>query len=452
MRTYQTDVVVVGGGAAGSLAAVAARRMGRSVTLIRRGDGATLQSSGAVDVAEYHDGAPVGPLRSALDPGASYLEAARKLAVANPFHPYNVVEKCIESIDEALAMLAEVAASAGLKGSQTAGQNLTLATVMGTVKRTAMAQASMTEGDWSLFHTGERVGVVHLPQLTQGDSANVIAVLTAIANMTSISGAPSPTLVLLEVDGLLTRTDSLRATRDVAARMETEEGERALTDALHRSRKGAGMVDRILIPPVLGTRGMPKLLEKLRASLGIPVAEMLSLPPSVPGERLQRALEDGVHKAGVEVLEGEVQQVIKSGNRVGEIQVRLGGEDARVLCGSLVLATGKYLSGGIRRDVRFFEPLLDLPVFIDGRNVDTGFVGDFVSDQPEQPQAFMRAGVLTDAQLRPLDAAAKAPVFVNVFAAGSVLAGYDVARQRSGLGVAAVTGMLAGRFAARQGA
>lgn len=441
MRTYQADVVVIGGGAAGSLAAAAAKRAGRSVILVRRGDGATMQSSGAVDVAEHHGGAPVGAHRSALEPGVPYVEAARRLAHEHRFHPYALVENCTESIDEALEMLAEIAAGAGLRGSARLGENLVLTTVMGTVKRTAMAQASMTDGDWNAFKPGERVGVVHLPQLAQGDAANVIAVLGEF-----VGRASKVELVLLEVEGLLTRADSLRQMRDVAARLESDDGIRAVVDALTRSVKMAGNIQRVLVPPVLGLHGMQKLVEKLRAALGVPVAEMLALPPSVPGQRLQRALEDGLVKEGVQVLDGEVRSIVKTADRVTEVQV---GEEARVMLGSLVLATGKYLSGGIRREERFFEPLLDLPVFLDGKRVETGFVGDFVSDHPEQAQAFMRAGLMTDSTLRPVDGNGVKAAFVNVHAAGAVLGGYDAARQRSGIGVAAVTGMLAGRFAAQ---
>src|SRR4051812_47817493 len=117
MRTYQADVVVVGGGAAGSMAAVAAKRAGRSVVLVRRGDGATQQSSGAVDVAEHHGGAAVGPFRSALEPGVPYVEAAKRLAHEQRFHPYFIVENCTDAIEESLQLLKEVAAGAGLAGS-----------------------------------------------------------------------------------------------------------------------------------------------------------------------------------------------------------------------------------------------------------------------------------------------------------------------------------------------
>ncbi|MEW5853413.1 MAG: FAD-binding protein [Myxococcota bacterium] len=454
MNAQKVDaVVVVGGGAAGALAAVAARRAGAQVIMVRRGGGATTQSSGAVDVAEDHEGKPLGPARSAFSSGAPYLDAARRLAARNPFHPYARTDGCVDAIPDALKLLTEVAAAVELQGSTQPGRNLVLASVMGTVKRSALAQSCMVAGDLAqeTVKPGEKIGVVHMAGLPLADGRHVVATLRYLGMLGAGGEGGAPNLHALEVSHFRRRRDALRAPRELALALESEGGGVALGQALKAALKDSGGVDRVLLPPLLGLTHMPDVFRLVQEAAGVPVAELLSLPPSVPGERLQRALDEGVKHAGVEVMEGEATRALVDGKRVVGLEVKLasGGAPQEVRTRSVVLCTGKYLSGGIRREHRFFEPLLDLPVFIDGRHVTEGFVGDETSSRPEEQQPFLRAGVLTDPQLRPLDAHLREPVFGNVYAAGSVLGGYDPTRERSGLGVAAVTGMLAGRWAAR---
>jgi glycerol-3-phosphate dehydrogenase subunit B len=65
----------------------------------------------------------------------------------------------------------------------------------------------------------------------------------------------------------------------------------------------------------------------------------------------------------------------------------------------------------------------------------------------ESDQVAFRAGVRIDETLRPLraDGGAASP---SLFAAGSVIRGYDPASDKTGLGVAIFTGYLAGEAAA----
>jgi glycerol-3-phosphate dehydrogenase subunit B len=253
----------------------------------------------------------------------------------------------------------------------------------------------------------------------------------------------------MDMAGALKVDDPLRAPKEVARRLEADDAE-VFCDVLVAGLRQVGTVDHLVIPPIMGFTGTRALQERLTRAGGTPVSEWLSLPPSVPGERLQHALDVGVAREGVEVVEGEAVGVETDGHRVTAVSavLRDGAREVRLCPGTVVLCTGKYLSGGIRREERFFEPLLGLPVFIDGQHVTDGFVGDFVGAQPNDEQPFMRAGVLTNARLQPLNAVAHQPMFANVYAAGSILSGYDVVRHRSGMGVAAVTGLLAGRFAA----
>jgi glycerol-3-phosphate dehydrogenase subunit B len=65
-------------------------------------------------------------------------------------------------------------------------------------------------------------------------------------------------------------------------------------------------------------------------------------------------------------------------------------------------------------------------------------------------QPLYTAGVRVDARMRPL-APDGAPAFERVFCAGELIGGFDPARERTGLGVALLTGLAAAASAAEAG-
>src|SRR5260370_17248590 len=86
------EVLVIGAGMAGAIAALSAVRAGAKVIVVRRAFGATALSSGAIDVA-------VDP--HARD-GVSIEEAAREIARIRPHHPYAILEQNLPRFMEPL--------------------------------------------------------------------------------------------------------------------------------------------------------------------------------------------------------------------------------------------------------------------------------------------------------------------------------------------------------------
>jgi anaerobic glycerol-3-phosphate dehydrogenase len=113
----------------------------------------------------------------------------------------------------------------------------------------------------------------------------------------------------------------------------------------------------------------------------------------------------------------------------------------------VILATGKYIGGGLRAEPRPREPLFDLPVFINGREVSSLGSGDLTDRTRFRDQPFAGAGVRCDALGRPVDAFGRA-VCDNLLACGALLAGVETTLRGGGLGVAAWTAARAGRSAA----
>lgn len=165
--------------------------------------------------------------------------------------------------------------------------------------------------------------------------------------------------------------------------------------------------------------------------------ELLASPPSPHGWRLQQAI-------GLGAVRAEIGALDTSGDKITGARAvgRTHHADA------YVLATGRYIGGGLRGGRATAEPLLGLGVFRDG--TPTGALGTRLQLMRYlDPAEEFRTGLMTDRRLHPLDESGHAP-YSNLYAAGALLGGYEYAGD-CGFGVPILTGWLAGRLAARQG-
>ena len=196
-----------------------------------------------------------------------------------------------------------------------------------------------------------------------------------------------------------------------------------------------------LLPAILGIERVGDVTDELRRA-GIHASEALAATPTIPGWRLQRAIDTLIVDAGITVLTGAASLKRASGRRVEQIAV---GEDT-VTAQNVVLATGKYLGGGIQANDVFSESVLELPVWVEQlgdvfTSPDALTLTDPVrtADQP-----LMSAGVHVNDEQKPVDRA-RDVVYHNVFVAGTVRADWSAAGR--GLGHCAEDGWRAGERA-----
>jgi glycerol-3-phosphate dehydrogenase subunit B len=423
----EADVLVVGGGMAGALAALAAREAGARVALVRRAPGATALSSGAVSVAPDLWSLPGDPLSARRGP----VECARRLAAARPEHPYAAVGPGLDRLADALAFAARELSA--ILAAPLDRPRFVL-TSYGTAVPCALVQRSMEAGD--LLAARAPIAVAGFRGHLGWDAGLVAAGLRRLAPL----GAPDGLAVEIDLFGGGAAT---ARPHDLARALEAP-GAAERAGGLLRAALPAGAAVAIL-PPVLGLDAGSRVPERIAAAAGVAVAETLSDVPSVPGIRLQDAIEARLAAAGVEVVEAALEGAVGPGR-----PARAGGREVRA--GAWVLATGRFVGGGIRRRGALAEAALAIPVLAaDGRES-----GVHLSARPPSsltardrlaPQPLLSAGVAVDSSLRPLDERG-APVHPRLFAAGAVVGGHEPATDGTGLGVAILTGFLAGRAAA----
>lgn len=367
----RADLLVIGGGAAGAAAALAARAHGLTVTLVRRAPGATAMAGGGW----------AGPMPDVV---ADALLAQRLTHVDVP-HPLPHPDGELRTYDYAAAGAAAArvetgACVVGIEGLP-AFRPVALGRLWG-----AAAQAELG------------ADAVRLPGTPAAGWAPA-----ALAD--AIQHDPGPLAAAL---------------RDVAARTRCT---------------------RLILPAVLGMDDPASVRARLESAAGVPVGEALGTAPALPGWRLQRALERALRAAGVDLVDGTVADVARAGARCTAVNlvVAATGAAAPYAAERFLLATGRYVGGGIVADPAFAEPAFGAAVRVEHLGERFEEVDPLVLSDPVrvEPQPLLRAGVHVDALHRLLHDGANGAL-TNVWAAGTVRSG-----AACGLGGAAADGVAA---------
>ena len=444
--------VVVGGGLAGCAAALELRERDSEVVLVRAGPGATAMSWGTLDVAAASPLRRGGlPLRDPTT-GRPLAPARRLLAVANAnaAHPYATLLRGRSpdaEVKEAAVALDGWLAPSGLRVLGSLEQTRWLADVRGAVRAADLAFTGAGEGDLA---SADEIALVDVPGLAGFDARPV---LRALASELAALGLSRRPLRLLRLELPPALAGLAGAPARLAGALEAAAARDALRSGLERL---AGEGRLLLFPPVLGLERVDRVLAWIADTTGCRCAELLGAPPlPLAGYRLDRALGAALARAGVELRAGRAVSVEIEGGRAARVFLAdpaapAEPSGASLALDALVLASGRFVGGGVaERDGRLAEPLLDLPLYdLAGRRVDGLRTLRLARRDYEGEQPLFAAGVRTDARLRPLGPGG-AVQLANVFAAGDLLGSFDPARERTGLGVALLSGRRAGIEASR---
>jgi glycerol-3-phosphate dehydrogenase subunit B len=410
------DVAVIGAGIAGMAAALFARERGLSCVQVG-GSGGILFASGLLDLLGVH---PASERRTWRDPFA----ALAALAKDEPAHPLARVDAA--SIRAAFESFVAALAAAGLPYAPLDRGNRGVLTSMGTIKTTFGVPRSMAAGADALEARAPCL-LVDFRGLREFSARQIVATLA--------DRWPGLTHRRIDFPGSGAAAELYAA--HLARSLET----RAVREQVIRLVQPlVGDARAVGFPAVLGLARSADVHAAFAAGLGVPVFEIPTMPTSVPGLRLQGALEAAVAARGVcRIRRGDLRRLAFAANddaatlELGDEST--GGRRERVDARAVVLATGRFSGRGLvgERD-RIREPILDLSVEQPSSREDW-HRRDF-HDPAGHP--IHRAGLTVDDAWRPLDANG-APAWPRLVAAGSILARQDWIRSKCGSGLAIAT-------------
>jgi glycerol-3-phosphate dehydrogenase subunit B len=206
---------------------------------------------------------------------------------------------------------------------------------------------------------------------------------------------------------------------------------------------------RIGFPAVLGTEAPLRNKEILEKQLGVPVFEIPTLPPSIPGIRLSRMLVRTIQEQNGRVLNGmqvlSAQSPQDNSRQIEAIWSEAAARRRPHRAKTYILSTGGLLGGGLRADytgagtgiVR--EMILDIPIYTPLQR-SQWLQREFIS---AMPHPINDVGVRVNAAFQPVDLSGQV-LFENLLVAGITLAGGDYLRERSLEGVDLASGYYIG--------
>ena len=415
------DVIVVGAGFAGLVAAASAASRGKRTLVIANGAGALTIGGGGIDLLGYTRQGPVNG-----DPLAAMTSLPRE-------HPYRLVGE--EAILASLDFITALASQHGLPPLQAGSRehgNAWLPTAAGTMKPTWLTSSCMNPAVLVESSSFIVLGITGMkdfsPQMTAlGLAAHPVFRGKRITH----EQIPSP---MATFSGSVRDTTAL----DIARFVDTAEGKKWLTEALASL---GGDTEAVLIPSILGTKSRETFHAELEKTTGRRILELVCPPPSVTGLRIHSLLMEALSSLGVDIVEGATVSGALAGGAVCQSLVAATfGKKREYKASSFIIATGGLFSKGILTSSgRAFEPIFNLPIPTPASQDDWSL--DTFFSRESHPFALM--GVAANERLNPIDARGKV-LFTNVHFVGRTLGGYDFALEKSGSGVALATGYYAG--------
>jgi len=415
------DLIVIGAGLSGMMAAYTAAKAGLRVRVVAKGLGSIHWSAGTIDVLGYLPEVYEEEVKRPL----------KALQSLHPEHPYALMGD--EAIAQALAAFVALSKEIGVpySGAANSSDNLLLPSPAGAARPTYLAPQAQLAGDLSRTE----------PMLIVGFKGMRDFFPELIAENLNKLGYQARS-AFLDLSLITNQRD--RNTVQLANELDQKENRHQLANALKKIMQPG---ERIGLPAILGMNHHQTVLAELEDKMGTSIFEIPTLPPSVPGVRLFTALREhlrsmGVRvEAGIEVIASKTTLANGSPGQVEWIESETSARPWRQYAPKFLLATGGILGGGFDSNIngRLWETIFDLPLTVPQKRT-AWFEAGFLS---QNGHPVFNGGVMVNKEFQPVDSAGNI-LFANLWATGNVLAHYDPIQERSLEGTAVSTGIAAG--------
>ena len=405
------DTIIIGGGLAGLVCAIRLQKAGKNCAIVSAGQNAMHFSSGTFE------------LLCRDEEGKALSEPLKAIEGLNEAHPYKKIGS--RQISEYAYGLKSFFSEAGvvLKGKE--DRNGFMISPLGSIKQAWLALDDIHLLEDKDEKIGDKALIVNFKGYLDFNIAFIADSLSANGTSCRILSVDLP-----EISRLRSNPSEMRSV-NIAGVMEAKEVRKAFVDKVKSSIQDE---DIIILPSVFGLRDS-LAVERLKASLPLPVVFVGTMPPSIPGIRSQMMLKTAFESLGGTMLQGD--EAVKAEIRDGKVSAiwtsNLG--SLPLEAERYVLASGSFFSKGLWATPNaVIEPLFGLDVdYIEGR--ENWYDKDFFKEQ-----AYLGFGIKTDASFHPYKNGER---IKNLYAIGAVLSGYSPIKSGCGAGVAIMTSLFA---------
>jgi glycerol-3-phosphate dehydrogenase subunit B len=401
------DLIIIGMGLSGLMAAKTASEAGRKVLIIGKGMGSLTLFSNTIDL--------LGNLPKSI----KMKDGLAQWIKDHPAHPYSKVG--LEKTEEALSFF--ISLFPPPYSFQTVdNMNCLLPTGAGTLRPTYLIPKTMVEG---ARVDGENTLIVGFKGFKDFYAHYVADQLKCRGINLQL---PEPFHHELTAAAL-------------ARLMEKKSFREELGREIKKQLNGES---RIGFPALLGIHDPIQVKDNLEEIVDTKVFEISILPPSIPGMRIFNRLKEWLIQKGVTFLQGySVSKVILKGKRCEGIEMLHPPVITSYTADRYILATGRFIGGGLKaNDEKIFEPIFNLPLY-QPKSREDWFEKRFFTDLPH---SIHQAGILTDSCFRPIDVRGE-PILENVWVAGSILSHHNCIDEKSREGIEISTGYMAAKHA-----
>ena len=404
------DTVIIGGGLAGLVCGIRLQKAGKKCAIVSSGQNAMHFSSGSFDLlGKLPDGTPVE------DP-------IKAIPARGNEHPYSILGA--DTVERYAAEAVDFFNGCGVPVYGDAHKNTWRITPTGERK-----PAWLKLSDFSPFETqdskvGEKILIVNILGYLDFNTK-------FLADSFEKNGSKCRivSLKLEEMERLRKNPSEMRAT-NIARVMDRDE---VWEKAVAQVKEYLKDEDTVVLPAVFGLKN-GSVIEKIRESISVKTVFISTMPPSVPGIRSQMQLKAEFEKAGGRFFMGDsvIDAEYDEEGKVKSVGTANFG-DIRMYADNFVLATGSFFSKGlVATPEKVTEPVFGVDLIInEGR--DNWFDRNFW-----KKQNYISFGAAVNGNL---NVSVEGKTVTNLYAAGSIIGGYNALYEGSGGGVAIVTAM-----------
>lgn len=404
------DLIVIGMGLSGLMAAKTALEMGKRVLIIGKGLGTLAMLSNTIDVL------------GVLPQTVKMKDGLSQWIQDHPDHPYGKVGS--EKMEKALSSFN--AFFPPPYSFQTGNEaNSLIPTGAGTLRPTYLIPPTMMRG----------IRIREKKTLMIGFKGYKDFHAHRLADAFQCRGI---TLSLSE-------TPSTEITATALARwMEQSSFRERIGAELKRQLQDETLIG---FPAVLGINDPMGVRKDLEKKTGASIFEIPTLPPSIPGMRVFNRFKARLIQKGTAFLLGHsISKTTIKGKRCEGIEIHHPPVTKAYSADRYILATGRFIGGGLKADrEKVFEPLFGLPVHQPPSRQEW-FQKTFFG---ALPHPIHQSGLLVDSSFRPVNEKGEV-LLENVWVAGTILAHHNCIDEKSREGIEISTGYTAAIEALKQ--